>query len=43
LLGLSYGIASLSVVWIFSGTLLLIAYKFYFNKDYKKVQNMAVE
>ena len=35
--GLSFGISSLAIVWVFCGTLLLIAYKFYFKNDYEKV------
>jgi MFS family permease len=34
--GLSFGISSLAIVWVFCGVLLLIAYKFYFRMDYEK-------
>lgn len=34
LIGLSGGISCLAIVWIICGCLLLIAYKFYFDKDY---------
>ena len=37
LFGLSFGISMLSVVWIICGTLLIIAYKFYFKKDYARI------
>ncbi len=36
ILGLSFGISMLSVVWLLSGILLIIAYKFFFRKDYLK-------
>ncbi len=36
-LGLSWGITSLSVIWIVCGILLIVANKFYFKKDYDKV------
>jgi len=36
-LGLSWGISSLSVIWIVCGILLIVANKFYFKKDYDKV------
>ncbi|MCO5238680.1 MAG: MFS transporter [Chitinophagaceae bacterium] len=39
-LGLSFGISALSVIWLFSGILLIIAYKYFFKKDYSK--NMEV-
>jgi len=39
-LGLSFAISSLAVVWVVCGVLLLIAYKFFFNKDYAKVHNI---
>ena len=37
LLGLSFGISILSVVWIICGILLIIAYKYSFRKDYIKI------
>lgn len=37
LIGLSLGISSLAVIWVICGVLLLIAYKFYFKKDYEKI------
>lgn len=37
LIGLSLGISSLAIIWIICGVLLLIAYKFYFKKDYEKI------
>lgn len=40
--GLSIGISLLSVVWFFCGILLLIAYKFYFNKDYLRVHKLQI-
>ena len=40
ILGLSWGISSLSVVWLFCGILLLVAYRFYFKKDYEKVHRI---
>jgi len=36
-LGLSWGITSLSVIWIVCGVLLILTNKFYFKKDYDKV------
>ena len=36
-LGLSFGISILSVVWVLCGILLLIAYRYYFKKDYAKI------
>jgi len=38
MLGLSFGITSLAVIWVFCGILLLIAYKFYFMKDFNKAR-----
>jgi MFS family permease len=35
--GLSLGISSLAVIWVVCGVLLLVAYKFYFRKDYERV------
>ena len=35
--GLSFGIASLAVVWVLCGILLLIAYKYYFRRDYARI------
>lgn len=35
--GLSLGISSLAIIWVVCGVLLLVAYKFYFRKDYDKV------
>src|SRR5690606_30692346 len=40
ILGLSWGISSLAVVWLFCGILLLVAYRFYFKKDYEKVHRI---
>ncbi len=37
-LGLSYGIAMLSTVWIFLGLVLLIIYKFLYARDYARAQ-----
>ncbi len=37
LIGLSLGISLLSIVWIICGILLIIAYKYSFNKDYERV------
>ncbi len=36
-IGLSLGISLLSIIWIACGLLLIIAYKYTFTKDYKKV------
>ncbi|MCE5271718.1 MFS transporter [bacterium] len=36
-IGLSLEISLLSVVWVICGILLLVAYKYFFNKDYEKV------
>jgi len=35
--GLSLGISALASVWVVCGLLLLVAYRFYFRKDYEKV------
>jgi sugar phosphate permease len=40
--GLSLGLSLLSVVWIFCGILLLVAYKFYFNRDYLRVHKLLI-
>jgi MFS family permease len=37
MIGLSLGISLLSVIWVVCGVLLLIAYKFYFKKDYERI------
>ena len=37
IIGLSMGISLLAVVWVLCGVLLLIGYKYYFMKDYRKV------
>lgn len=37
LIGLSLGISLLAVIWIICGVLLLIAYKYFFRKDYTRV------
>ena len=37
LIGLSLGISLLSVIWVLSGILLIMGYKFTFNKDYQRV------
>lgn len=39
IIGLSTGIASLAIVWIAAGVLMLVAWKFYFKNDYNKVRN----
>jgi MFS transporter, Spinster family, sphingosine-1-phosphate transporter len=36
-IGLSLGISLLAIVWVFCGILLIIAYKYFFNKDYEKI------
>jgi MFS family permease len=36
-LGLSLGISLLSIVWFVCGLLLLVAYKYYFRKDYMRI------
>jgi len=36
-LGLSFGITSLSIIWVFCGVLLLVAYKYYFKSDYNRI------
>jgi MFS family permease len=40
IIGLSLGISLLSIVWILCSILLLIAYKFYFRKDYFKIHSI---
>ena len=40
ILGLSFGISSLAIVWVFCGFLLLFAYKYTFTKDYNKVHGI---
>ncbi|QGY47792.1 MFS transporter [Maribellus comscasis] len=35
-IGLSFGISLLSIIWVLCGILLIYAYKFSYNKDYKK-------
>ncbi len=37
--GLSFGISSLAVIWIICGLLLLVAYKYCFKKDYDKIHS----
>ncbi len=37
ILGLSFGISMLSIVWVFSGILLIVAYRYFFEKDYAKI------
>ncbi len=37
ILGLSFGISILSVVWALCGVLMFIAYKYYFKKDFAKI------
>ncbi len=37
LLGLSYAITMLSVIWVFCGLLLIVASRFFFMKDYNKI------
>ncbi len=37
ILGLSFGISSLAVVWVLCGILLLVAYRYTFTKDFNKV------
>jgi MFS transporter, Spinster family, sphingosine-1-phosphate transporter len=39
-LGLSFGISALAVIWVFCSLLLAVAYKFFFNKDYARVHNI---
>jgi len=36
-LGLSFGISILAVVWVLCGILLLITYKYFFKKDYARI------
>lgn len=36
-LGLSFGISMLAIVWVACGILLLVAYKYFFRKDFEKV------
>ena len=37
LFGLSFGISILAIVWVLCGILLLVAYKFYFKRDFANV------
>lgn len=37
LLGLSFGITSLALIWVLCGVLLLVAFRYYFKKDYDRV------
>jgi MFS transporter, Spinster family, sphingosine-1-phosphate transporter len=37
IIGLSFGISMLAIVWVFCGILLLLAYKYFFEKDYAKI------
>jgi len=39
LLGLSFGITSLAFIWLFCGILLLVAYRYFFRKDYLRVHS----
>lgn len=39
-LGLSIGIASLSIIWMLGGLVLFIGYKFFFIKDYQQAKNI---
>jgi MFS family permease len=39
IIGLSLGISLLAIVWVACGILLIISYKYFFNKDYAKVLN----
>jgi MFS family permease len=36
-IGLSFGISMLAIVWVVCGLLLIVTYKYFFNKDYAKV------
>jgi MFS family permease len=38
--GLSLGITSLAAIWVICGLLLIVAYKYYFTKDYERVHNI---
>jgi hypothetical protein len=37
ILGLSFGISMLAIIWVFCGILLLFAYKYFFRKDYARI------
>lgn len=42
LLGLSFGISLLAVIWVISGILLIIAYKYFFDEDYARNQDQLI-
>lgn len=37
IVGLSFGISMLAIIWVFCGILLLFAYKYFFRKDYARI------
>lgn len=39
-LGLSFSISSLAVIWLVCGLLMVVAYKFFYNRDYAKIHNI---
>jgi len=39
-LGLSFSISSLAVIWLICGLLMVVAYKFFYNRDYAKIHNI---
>lgn len=39
-LGLSFSISSLAVIWMVCGLLMVVAYKFFYNRDYAKIHNI---
>lgn len=39
-LGLSFSISSLAVIWLVCGFLMVVAYKFFYNRDYAKIHNI---
>ncbi|MEA5005354.1 MAG: MFS transporter [Rikenellaceae bacterium] len=39
-LGLSFSISSLAVIWLVCGLLMIIAYKFFYNRDYARIHNI---
>lgn len=39
-LGLSFSISSLAVIWLVCGLLMVMAYKFFYNRDYAKIHNI---
>ncbi len=38
--GLSFSISSLAVIWLVCGLLMVVAYKFFYNRDYAKIHNI---